>query len=576
MRKELGGDSLDKKRQIMIWVCWLILSPIFLMLAYNISPPIHVASDLTAFLILMCLVSFWPVIINGSPIFYVQGVSLVVFLYYGLFVEILLTQIAVIVLLVKVRISSKEHYRYPLNSLMFYLISFGGAGVYYFLGGTNGRLTFYEHLLPIIAYGFTVFIINQLLLSTLKTIINKVKFKLHTSNFLWEFFTSLLVFPFAIVLYFLYLDIGMKAIFVVGTPLLGLSVILSLYYKSQQTNHYLQQASEIGHQLTGNLQMSEVLDIYMEKVTNMFPIEVAYIIDVEDEQLSVIRKYKDGKIQLDIPAEKKFTDKGISGHVYTQRESVLFQNREQWKSIKHSQLPKSVESVIGVPVIRNQALVGIVILASNKKRAFDRAQLMIIDLLSTYLGVAVENAKNYKITKKHSEHCPLTGLYNYRYIEQKLEREFHLLQQNERNGLSLLLLDIDYFKAINDTYGHHAGNEVLIQFSQRLLSLVGKKGTVARYGGEEFVILLPNIDKQASIEFAEEIRHNIADKPFEIEHSLQTNNKNTSSVFLTVSIGVASAPEDGADSITLIRLADRAMYIGAKKAGRNKVAGYVG
>lgn len=459
---------------------------------------------------------------------------------------------------------------------MFYLISMGGASVYYLLGGTNGRLTLSEHLLPIMAYGFTVFVINQLLLSTLKTIINKVKFKVHSSNFLWEFYTSLLVFPFAIILYFLYLDIGMKAIFFVGTPLLGVSVILSLYYKSQRTNHYLQQASEIGHQLTENLQMNEVLDIYMEKVTNMFPIEVAYIIDVEDDQLRVIRKYKDGKIQIDNPGEKRFTDKGISGYVYTRRESVLFLDRKQWNGIKHSQLPKSVESVIGIPVMRNQALVGIVILASNKKRAFDRAQLMIIDLLSTYLGVAVENAKNYQITKEHSEHCPLTGLYNYRYIEQKLDREFQLLQQNERNGLSLLLLDIDYFKTVNDTYGHHSGNEVLCQFSQRLLSFVGKQGTVARYGGEEFVILLPNLKKQASIEFAEEIRRKISEKPFEIEHSLQSNNINTSTISLTVSIGVSSALEDGVDPITLIRLADRAMYIGAKKAGRNKVAGYVG
>jgi diguanylate cyclase (GGDEF)-like protein len=567
---------LDKKVHGALWICWIIAAPIFLTIAYHVSPPAYngLEWDIAAFLLLMCLVSIWPIIINDTPIFYVQGVSLVVFLYFGLFIEMVLTQIAVIVLLLKVRVSVKDNYRYPINGLLFYIISLGAAVVYYTVGGTNGHLTFSNDFSAIFAYGLAVFLINQLLLSILQVVIFKIRFTILSRSFLWELFTSLLVFPIGIGLYFFYLQVGMKAIFLVGIPLLGLSIFLALYYKSQRINQYLQQASEIGHQLTERLQIKDVLDIYIEKVTNMFPVEAAYFIDVyEKDQLKIIRKYENGKIYVK-SEEAKSPDRGISGHVYVMRQSFIFHERKQWKHIQQSQLPESVESVIGVPVMRNQDLVGIVILASNKIRAFDNAQLMIIDLLSAYLGVALENAKNYEETRRQSEHCPLTGLYNYRYLEQKLEREFNYLQQNKHDSLSLILLDIDHFKAVNDTYGHHSGNEILIQLSQRLLHYVRKKGTVARYGGEEFVILLPGFTKKESAAFAEEIRLLIANQPFEIEHTLQANSR-TISVFLTASIGVAAAPIDAEDYFSLIRHADRAMYIGAKKAGRNKVAEYV-
>ncbi|MGM7720956.1 sensor domain-containing diguanylate cyclase [Metabacillus sp. Hm71] len=570
---------MGRKMQAALWICWIVSTPLFFMIAYHTSPPIYQGFqwDITAFLLLMCLVSVWPIIINDTPIFYVQGVSLVVFLLFGLFIELLLTQIAVIVLLLKVRVGSKDLYRYPLNALLFYFISIGSAAIYYLAGGTHGRLTINEDLLAIFLYGLSIFVINQFLLSIIQVVIYKMRFAFFTRSFLWECFTSLLVFPMGIGLYFLYLQVGMKAIFFVGTPFLGLSIFLSLYYKSQRINRYLQKASEIGHQLTEKLHKNDVLDIFMEKIVDMIPVETAYLIDVfEKDKLRIVRRYENGIIHAS-GEEAKSPDRGISGHVYIMRESFLFHKRKQWKHIQQSQLPKTVESLIAVPVMRNQVLIGIVILASNKKHAFDRAQLMIIDLLSVYLGVAIENAKNYEETRRQSEHCSLTGLYNYRYFEQKLERDFQRLHQHELAALTLILLDIDHFKNINDTYGHYSGNEVLIQLSHRLLNYVKKQGigTVARYGGEEFVILLPNMDKQSSIAYAEEIRQLIANHPFEIDHSLQNSLSRSIAVFLTASIGVATAPLDAEDTFSLIRHADRAMYIGAKKAGRNKVAVYV-
>lgn len=568
---------MDKKVQVFLWTSWALFTPLLLWISYQLSPPLieGFEIDLILFLLLMCLVAGWPIIINDTPVFYVQSVSLVVFLYFGLFIEILFTQVALIVLLMKVRISSKDLYRLPLNSLLFFIISLSGAIVYYAIGGLHGENHFSGGFLSaLIVYELTVFFVNQLLLNTIQTILHKKSFNLLSRSFLWEFITSLIVFPIGVGMYFVYVEVGAEAILYIGIPLLALSIILTLYYKSRLINYYLQQASEIGHQLTERLEKNEVLNIFMDKLINMIPLKAAYIVDVyEKDKLKIIREYEDGKINNE-PGTTKTPYKGISGHVYVMRESFLFHSRKQWKHIKDSQLPNSVESVIAVPVMRNLDLVGIVILASNKKSAFDRAQLMIIDLLSTYLGIAIENARHYEETKRLSEHCALTGLNNFLFLEKKLESEFEAMEKDQMGSLSLILLDLDHFKSVNDTYGHQAGNEVLIELADRLSKFVGRKGSVARYGGEEFVILLPNFTKKETILFAEEVRKLIANKPFTIHHTLQQS-RQPSILFLTASLGVATAPEDAEDPISLIRHADRAMYLGAKQAGRNKVAGYI-
>jgi diguanylate cyclase (GGDEF)-like protein len=226
-----------------------------------------------------------------------------------------------------------------------------------------------------------------------------------------------------------------------------------------------------------------------------------------------------------------------------------------------------------VPVTRNQKIEGIVLLASDSKRAYDKSQLMIVDILASYFGVAMEKARHYQETKRRSERCALTKLYNYRYFESVLELEFDKLNKGKTQNLSLLLLDLDHFKKVNDKYGHQSGNEILIQVAERLTNIVGERGTVARYGGEEFVILLPNMDRNKCFELAETIRIHLANRSFTLKQHIREAQA-AQLVRVTASIGFATAPDDAEDTLDLIRHADRAMYVGAKQAGRNKVAEY--
>ncbi|WHZ56702.1 sensor domain-containing diguanylate cyclase [Metabacillus hrfriensis] len=569
---------MEKNLKIVLWVSWAILFPAALCAAYYFWPPMIAGNELAiaTFLLLMCIVSIFPIIVNETPVFFAQGVSISVFLLFGPLVEMILMQISLTVLLIKLRVGLREIHRYPTNSLMFLIVSVAGAAVYYAIGGTHGQTEFtLEFLTKVIIYAFTICLTNHFFLQhVIRGFFYKNKEKFFSKDFLWEIFTTLMFLPVGIMLYILYEDLGLEALFYVGIPFVGISFILLLLSNSQRLNSYLQQASEIGHQLTERLEVKEVMDVYIDKLTSMINADYAYIIDVvNDYELKVIRKLENGQIVTGTK-ETISVHHGISGLVYAKKKSVLYKKREHWAKLEKTLLPETIESLIGVPIVRNQKVVGIVVLASNKKRSYDYSQLMIVDLLTAYLGVAIDNARSYEETKKQSERCALTGLFNYRYMEKLLESEYFKLGSTQLNHLSLILLDIDHFKKVNDTYGHQAGNEILIALADRLVRFIGERGTVARYGGEEFVILLPNVDKMACFAFAEGIRKTIANRPFMIDQDIQTFGKRHS-ISITASIGYATAPYDAEGPLDLIRHADRAMYIGAKQAGRNRVAEYV-
>lgn len=569
---------MEKNLKVVLWVSWAALFPFTLFAAYYFWPPMITGNewDIAAFLILMCIVSVFPIIVNDTPVFFAQGISISVFLLFGPFVEMILMQIALTVLLIKLRVGLKSIFRYPTNSLMFLVVSVIGAGAYYMAGGTHGNNDFTPAFLAqILVYSFSICLANHFFLQlVIRRFFYKRCEKFFSKDFLWEICTTLMFLPVGIILYLLYVELGLAAVLYVGVPFVGISFILILLSNSQRLNTYLRQASEIGHQLTERLEVKEVLDVYIEKLTSMISADYAYIIDVVDEyELKVIRKLEDGQI-INNTEEKLSVHQGISGLVYAKKKSVLYRKRQHWAKLEKTLLPESIESMIAVPIVRNQKVVGIVVLASDKKRSYDNSQLMIVDLLTAYLGVAIDNARSYEETKKQSERCALTGLYNYRYMEKLLESEYLKLNTIHLNHLSLILLDIDHFKKVNDTYGHQAGNEVLIALAERLVKFIGDRGTVARYGGEEFVVLLPNVDKMASFAVAEGIRQTIANRTFIIEQDIQNIGKRQS-VTITASIGYATAPYDADGPLDLIRHADRAMYIGAKQAGRNKVAEYV-
>ncbi|WP_310619506.1 PleD family two-component system response regulator [Flexibacterium corallicola] len=156
----------------------------------------------------------------------------------------------------------------------------------------------------------------------------------------------------------------------------------------------------------------------------------------------------------------------------------------------------------------------------------------------------------------------LTGLYNRRFFEHRIKSYIaHAI--NEAHPLALMMLDIDHFKQVNDTYGHDAGDQVLVEFARRLKSGVRGLDLVCRLGGEEFVVVTPESDLQMTQDVAERLRESIADKPFFDSGSGQSMNITTS-----IGLTVLSTVDERGD--ILLKRADEALYE-AKRQGRNRV-----
>lgn len=177
-------------------------------------------------------------------------------------------------------------------------------------------------------------------------------------------------------------------------------------------------------------------------------------------------------------------------------------------------------------------------------------------------GLLEANKKLKELSIKDS----LTNLYNRRYTLNVLESEFNRAKRY-KNSLSCLMIDIDYFKKINDVYGHHFGDRVLVHFSSFLLKMTRSADIVSRHGGEEFLVVLPDVHIHGAKDFAERLRETVS------KHTIEDREKNINTA-LTVSIGVSSFSEHTYDKEEMVNQADSALYE-AKRLGRNRVCLYI-
>jgi diguanylate cyclase (GGDEF)-like protein len=224
-----------------------------------------------------------------------------------------------------------------------------------------------------------------------------------------------------------------------------------------------------------------------------------------------------------------------------------------------------LKEYIVLPLILKDISIG-VLLADNiiNKRTIEEADLVPLTFFANQVAIAMENAKLYERVEYLAIVDGLTNVYNHRYFYEHLKGEIDRLVRYANQGtLSLIMLDIDYFKHYNDTNGHVAGDSVLIEIGQILKNMTRKVDLVARYGGEEFIIMLPETSKERAIVLAERVRQTIEEYPFE-------SKENQYKVKLTVSIGVSGYGKDGTSADTLVESADKGLYL-AKASGRNKV-----
>lgn len=217
-------------------------------------------------------------------------------------------------------------------------------------------------------------------------------------------------------------------------------------------------------------------------------------------------------------------------------------------------------SALGVPLRGPRDEYG-VLWIFGEDRAFDTRQLELAGRIADDAEQALSTAEHFHRAQERAFVDDVTGSHNARYLLQATEREIHRAARHER-PLSVLFLDLDRFKRVNDQHGHLVGTRVLKNLSQVLAGCVRQVDTLARYGGDEFTILLEGTPHEGGLHVAERIRRSVADEVFEGGAG--------SSVQVTISIGVATCPDHSSERDELLDLADKAMYR-AKSLGRNTV-----
>jgi diguanylate cyclase (GGDEF)-like protein len=214
------------------------------------------------------------------------------------------------------------------------------------------------------------------------------------------------------------------------------------------------------------------------------------------------------------------------------------------------------------PITYRDDQIGVLIVEDDTAgRTWEIEEELMVKTVADQLAVAISHARLFKQVQNQAMTDSLTALYNHGAFKERLDREIKLA---ERNGdrVSLILLDLDHLKRINDTYGHRAGDECLKHVAEVMKRTVRDVDICARYGGEEFVVILPQCSRENALEVAERLREAISSSP--VKRLGQRVDQ------VTASVGVSTYPAPARTGDELIEMADRAMYL-AKSAGRNRV-----
>jgi diguanylate cyclase (GGDEF)-like protein len=216
--------------------------------------------------------------------------------------------------------------------------------------------------------------------------------------------------------------------------------------------------------------------------------------------------------------------------------------------------------ILAVPIRGREIEAGVVWVLEDD-RPFDETELSRARIVASHAELALHNAERYNRAKERAFIDDVTEVYNARYLLAAMDHE---IRRAERYGseLSVIFLDLDRFKLVNDRHGHLVGSRALRQLSQVLLQCVRQVDTLARYGGDEFTIVLVDTDHEVAQRIAERIRRTVEETFFDGGRG--------GSLRLTVSIGVSTYPSHGTTRELLLDLADKAMYR-AKSLGRNRV-----
>jgi diguanylate cyclase (GGDEF)-like protein len=336
----------------------------------------------------------------------------------------------------------------------------------------------------------------------------------------------------------------------------------------ERRNNELASMIEIGKALTSSLEVHAVLEMIMKQVDRLIKPKAWSLLLVDEASSELSFEIAVSPVADQLKGVTLKQGEGIAGWVAMHGIPLLIpdvQNDPRFAKHFDTQLSFKTRSIIAVPMKIQERVIGVIELVNSyDELIFDDVDQSILTAIADFAAIALVNARNFDRINELVVTDDLTGLYNSRHFGQLIESEF-LRAQRYQSELSLVFLDLDRLKSINDIHGHLVGSRMLSELGRLIGRNIRDCDRAARYGGDEFVIILPQTGKQQAVSMAE--------KMLELMRSTHFISDDNQEIRLTASFGVATYPQDGNSRTELLRSADIAMYK-AKDSGRNCVKGF--
>ncbi len=345
-----------------------------------------------------------------------------------------------------------------------------------------------------------------------------------------------------------------------------------VYLSSQELNSFY----DFTQRLSSTSDIEVILDHVVETFGRIYESDFVGISIVERENgISRLKRTSDGMKEhledLDVPHGDTLVGlvTGTGGAFHFEDLS----SRSRYKSIYGKEVDfglgvKNLKSVLICPFHEmtpdqggdERAVLGCVVIGRKSRSPFNEGEISLAKIICNESAKSMTASLNFQKVKELAIRDGLTGLYNHRHFQEMLS---YTLSHSDRysSRASLLLIDVDNLKTINDTFGHQAGDRVLSSVGTVLANSLRKIDIPARYGGDEFAVILPNTDKDGALAVAEKIRNNLYRSP------LKSNDRE---IEISLSIGISTYPVSASDKDSLVAKADRALYE-SKNHGKNKV-----